>query len=165
MASRRGRLGIVALCIERGIDVRGVNIWGYTALMMASFNGHADVLDYLLKHGGLDIIDERNSRNDTALDLTYCYGGDDVHPCCTKLLLDAGADPRDDIRGTPLDPNRRYIYEKYEKGRETIRLFEVRRSVSKRAAVLVSFSLRPLLLLIDCRSLLCPLSHPCHRLS
>lgn len=50
-----GRMPLVKACIENGVDVRKVDIYGRTALSYAAMNGHVDVCSYLLSLPEIDL--------------------------------------------------------------------------------------------------------------
>ena len=63
------------------------NTYNQTPLIIATFYSRYETLRMLIKHGAL--IDEQNSRGDTALHLAMEYV---INPRITKLLLQNGAD-------------------------------------------------------------------------
>jgi ankyrin repeat protein len=50
-ACQEGHLDIVKLLIEKGADVKAKDNSGSTALMIASKNGHTQIVEFLKAHG------------------------------------------------------------------------------------------------------------------
>jgi ankyrin repeat protein len=73
---------------------------GWTALMSASFRGHASVVEMLLREGSCD-VDALNEKRESPLWLASHQGKEGP----VRLLLGAGADPfkPDEDRRTPFD--------------------------------------------------------------
>ena len=89
-AARARSLAEVKRLLNKGVDVnQGMTGHGTTALMWASANGHADMVDLLLAQEGVDVNQGRTDHGTTALMLASMYGRADV----VAALLDAGADP------------------------------------------------------------------------
>lgn len=61
-----GDLDTVKAEIARGVDVNSLGMFKATALMMASANGHLDVVDFLLQQKETD-VDAVNAGGTTAL--------------------------------------------------------------------------------------------------
>ena len=130
-----GHLQLVAFLIERGLDVRECrNTRQGTALMAATIAGNA-MVEFLLKNGGLEIIDATDSFGRTALRL--CCRDDRPHylPSVARLLLDVGADPRiaTNSEETPLQAARRCNRQ------EVIPMLEVRNKNKNRSLCLSLF--------------------------
>jgi len=85
-ASGNGETETVEMLLEKGADVNEADIDGMTALMMASENGHKDVVEILLKEEGIN-VNLWNNEGETALILASEYG----HTEIVKMLLNAGA--------------------------------------------------------------------------
>jgi len=85
-ASWDGETETVVMLLEKGTDVNDADIDGMTALMMASENGHKDVVEILLKEEGIN-VNLWNNEGETALILASEYG----HTEIVKMLLNAGA--------------------------------------------------------------------------
>ena len=90
--------GMMRLIEEDPEIVDDVNEYEYTALLLASLNGHLEVISYLLDQG--PNIDRKGTNGRTAL-LHACGRG---HLEVVELLLSRGADPTicDSEGGTPL---------------------------------------------------------------
>ena len=54
-AAKEGRIQSVRKLLEMGVDVNATDEFGRTALIMASANGHTDVIVELLKHDQVDV--------------------------------------------------------------------------------------------------------------
>lgn len=82
-----GDLKGVEEAIKSGVDVNGMEEEGRTALMLASFNGHSEVILKLLDAGA--VIDRRDVMGRTAL----LYAATGPFPEAVRILLDKGAEP------------------------------------------------------------------------
>lgn len=78
------KMGMIAKLIDAN-DSRG-----NTALHMASANGHAETVQFILSncHGDMDYVNQTNDAGNTALHWSCLNGHFDV----SRLLLDNGAD-------------------------------------------------------------------------
>ena len=111
----------VKVLIEKGMDMNGrVEGFHCTALMEASEEGRVAIVEYLYKHPSLKCINAQtlNLRR-TALHLSCIAKNIQV----TKLLLDAGADPKI----TDKDGTTPYGYAMYNNYDEGIALLQVGR--------------------------------------
>ena len=78
------------LLLEKGASPASPNSYGLTPLMVASFKGHAGVVDRLLHHPqATATLDHRDREGSTAL-LLACHKS---HGGVVRWLLEAGADP------------------------------------------------------------------------
>ena len=84
LAAYKGKLPFVKRLVEAGADV---NLYGWPPLIYASFNGHAAVVDYLLKKGAE--VNARTANGSTALLFAARFG----HLEVVELLLQNNADP------------------------------------------------------------------------
>lgn len=84
IAAFLGRSMYVQRLVEAGADV---NIYGWSPLAYAAYNGHAEIADYLLKHGAQ--IDAKTENGSSALFFAARFGHIEV----VKLLLKNEADP------------------------------------------------------------------------
>lgn len=66
--------------------INGTNMYGYGPMQLAAQNGHKDVLELLIKHGG-DVNLRKPSSWNTPLIMAASRG----HVDCCRLLLDKGA--------------------------------------------------------------------------
>ncbi len=53
MASEKGKKDVVSLLIEKGADINAKTKEGSTPLMMASLNGHIEIIKFLKEHGAI----------------------------------------------------------------------------------------------------------------
>jgi ankyrin repeat protein len=87
-AARLGRTDVIPALLHAGADLTARDPRGYTALILASYNGHAEATRLLLEHGaGVDHPD--TGRGNTALMGVAFKGYQDI----SEILLAAGADP------------------------------------------------------------------------
>jgi len=94
MAAKRGDLAKVKALCESGVDViGGRQDDGMSSILLASRNGHVDLMDYLLEQGA----NPNDAENDggPCLIAAACYR----HPDCVRRLIDAGADVEYAYRG------------------------------------------------------------------
>jgi len=84
LAAYQGKLPFVQRLVEAGADV---NLYGWPPLIYAAFNGHAAVVDYLLKKGAE--INATTANGSTALLFAARFGHIEV----VELLLQNKADP------------------------------------------------------------------------
>lgn len=75
----------VAAAVDSGVDVNSPDENGRTALMLAAYDGHTEIVKLLLKHKAQ--VNRRDSMDRTAL--IYCASG--KNPDSVKTLLAAGA--------------------------------------------------------------------------
>ncbi len=73
--------------LEQGIDVNATDEKGNTPLMLASYNGHTEVVRHLLEHEAR--IGVRNGEGRTAL----MFAATGSFPETVEALLEEGADP------------------------------------------------------------------------
>jgi len=84
LAAYQGKLPFVTRLVEAGADV---NLYGWPPLIYAAFNGHAAVVDYLLKKGAE--INATTANGSTALLFAARFG----HLEVVELLLQNNANP------------------------------------------------------------------------
>jgi ankyrin repeat protein len=100
IAAYEGKLGTVRGAIESGSDVNAADPdKSLTALHMAAYNGHSEIVELLIDHGAT--IDCRDAEGKTPL----IHACTDAFPKTVEILLDAGADvnARESTEGfTPL---------------------------------------------------------------
>jgi len=98
-AARRGDLGVVKLCLEKGADPHAKDGFGRSALLLAARDAHDLELVTFLKNRGLP-TDEPDVRGRTSLG--YAAGNGD-HAIVSYLLDQGAAVNRADVQGqTPL---------------------------------------------------------------
>ena len=87
-AALNGDIQSVESELNAGVDVNAISVNGQnqTALMLAAFNGHINLVEMLIARGGK--VNHLDVTNRTAL--MYCSSG--PFPETTELLLDNGAD-------------------------------------------------------------------------
>lgn len=86
-AARLGRDDLIPALIAAGADIEGRDMRGYTALILASYNGHETTTGLLLSLGAaVDGVD--GERGNTAL-MGISFKG---YPAIARVLIDAGAD-------------------------------------------------------------------------
>jgi len=83
IAAFTGKLNFVKPLVEGGAEI---NLYGWSPLAYAAFNGHHDVVDYLLKHGAK--VDAKTENGSTAIFYAARFG----HVSVVKLLLEHKAD-------------------------------------------------------------------------
>jgi ankyrin repeat protein len=81
-----GDLATIEAGLAGGVDVESATAEGSTALMLAAFNGHTDVVDTLLEHGSS--VNQRDGIGRTAL----MYASSGPYADTVKLLVDKGAE-------------------------------------------------------------------------
>jgi ankyrin repeat protein len=126
-ACSHGRLPVARLLLERGADPTIATDYGVTALMTASFEGHLEVVRFLLDHpSAKSTINHRDGDGFTALQ-EACYMG---RGAVARALLWSGADPAiaDRLGDTPMttakqDPDEKGI--SVEGRRECVAVLEV----------------------------------------
>lgn len=84
IAAFKGNLSYVKLLVEAGADV---NLYGWPPLTYAAYNGHTQIVDYLLKRGAQ--IDAKTENGSSALFFAARFGHIEV----VELLLKNKADP------------------------------------------------------------------------
>jgi len=85
MASIAGKLDVVKLLIEVGVDINAKDIYGDTALIYASAYNHKEIVEILIEVGA--DISIKNNIFFTALKYASKKGHKDI----VKLLIKAGA--------------------------------------------------------------------------
>jgi uncharacterized protein len=85
-AARLGRIDVLPALLQAGVDIEARNSKGYTALILASYNGHVVATEELLRHGA-DVDAPDGARGNTAL-MGVVFKG--YEPLVDRLLL-AGA--------------------------------------------------------------------------
>ncbi|PAY15819.1 hypothetical protein CKO51_29785 [Rhodopirellula sp. SM50] len=86
VAAHDGKLRVVELCLESGMDVNEADTNGLTPLAMAAYNGHDAIVKLLIKHNAT--IDARDRTGKTPL----IHAASGPAPTTVEILLDAGAD-------------------------------------------------------------------------
>ena len=87
IAAYEGKIGTVRHAIESGCDVNAKGPQkALTALHMAAYNGHSEIVKLLIQHGAT--IDCRDAEGKTPL----IHACTDAFPETVEILLDAGAD-------------------------------------------------------------------------
>jgi ankyrin repeat protein len=87
IAAYEGKIGTVRDAIESGSDVNATDPEkSLTALHMAAYNGHSEIVKLLIDHGAT--IDCRDNEGKTPL----IHACTDAFPETVEILLDAGAD-------------------------------------------------------------------------
>ena len=96
-AAIRGAAPVVSACLAAGFPVNTVDDFGATALHHAAIQGHADIVQELLRHGADHTIEDREH---TATPLGWaCFGADYVsnadgdYVATVKALVSGGAKP------------------------------------------------------------------------
>ena len=84
--ARLGNLAGVKNCIKSRVDINSIEKWGWSALNVASFRGHTDVVKFLIREGAE--VDQEDVSCYTAL----CRAAQKGHKDIIKVLLKAGAD-------------------------------------------------------------------------
>ncbi len=85
-SSRRGNCGIARLLIDNGVDVNAVNEDGVTAIRMAIFNGHQDLVQLLIENGA-DVC-AADQDGVTAIQAAAMHNRTEI----VRLLIENGAD-------------------------------------------------------------------------
>lgn len=86
-AARLGRTDVIPALLHAGADLAAIDPKGYTALILASYNGHAEATELLLQRGA-DIEQADAARGNTALMGVAFKGYVEI----VDMLLKAGAD-------------------------------------------------------------------------
>lgn len=86
-AARLGRIDMIALLTGAGVDVNGYDSRGFTPLILASYNGHAEAIDALID-AGADPCKPDGTQGNTAL-MGAAFKGNDV---IAARLLKTGCD-------------------------------------------------------------------------
>ncbi|QEF99814.1 Ankyrin repeats (3 copies) [Stieleria maiorica] len=86
MAAHDGKLRVVQLCLESGMDINEADANGLTPLAMAAYNGHDDVVTLLIANGAT--VDSRDRTGKTPL----IHAASGPAPTTVEILLDAGAE-------------------------------------------------------------------------
>lgn len=86
LAAHDGKLRVVQLCLESGLDVNEADPNGLTPLAMAAYNGHDAIVKLLIKNNAT--IDARDRTGKTPL----IHAASGPAPTTVQILLDAGAD-------------------------------------------------------------------------
>lgn len=94
-SSEEGDLESVRTAVKSGINVNAKDENGRTALMFASFNGHASTVSFLLKHGARVNDSDINRRS------ALIYAASGPYHQTVQELINAGAeiDARDNVEG------------------------------------------------------------------
>lgn len=87
-AARLGRTDMILALMQAGVDLGATDAKGHTALILASYNGHADATAALLRLGA-DVDQPDEARGNTAL-MGVAFKG---HDAIAAQLLQAGAAP------------------------------------------------------------------------
>ena len=87
-AAKIGLFQIVTNLIDAGVDVNGVDAWGYSALMYAAEKGHLGIVTTLVQ-AGANVDRQGIEVGHTALNLATISR----HTQIVRSLLEAGADP------------------------------------------------------------------------
>jgi ankyrin repeat protein len=85
-------LAAVQLCLEGGADVNAVDAAGSTALHRAAENGATAVIRLLAERGA--VLDVKNTRGSTPLDLALASGREEDRTATVALLRELLARPR-----------------------------------------------------------------------
>lgn len=85
-AARIGKLSVVEICVESGMDINESDPNGFTALAMAAYNGHDEIVKLLIKNQAT--IDSRDRQGNTPL----IHAASGPYPLTVQILLDAGAE-------------------------------------------------------------------------
>lgn len=86
-AARMGRDDVIPALLAAGVDIAVTDAKGYTALVLASYNGQQSTTALLLKHGAA-VDGAQDAQGNTAL-MGVCFKG---YVPIARLLIDAGAD-------------------------------------------------------------------------
>ena len=86
-AARMGRDDMVPALLAAGVDIEATDAKGYTALVLASYNGQESTTALLLKHGAA-VDGAHDAQGNTAL-MGVCFKG---YLPIARMLIDAGAD-------------------------------------------------------------------------
>jgi ankyrin repeat protein len=98
-AAKLGKGHVVAQAIQRGINVNSPDADGRTALMLAAYDGHTEVVHLLIKNKSQ--VNRRDAMNRTAL--TYSASGKNPETVAVLLDADAEVDVVDNVESwTPL---------------------------------------------------------------
>lgn len=85
-AARMGREDVVPALLAAGVDIEVTDAKGYTALVLASYNGQQSTTALLLEHGAA-VDGAHDAQGNTAL-MGVCFKG---YLPIARLLIDAGA--------------------------------------------------------------------------
>ncbi len=86
-AARMGRDDMVPALLAAGVDIEATDARGYTALVLASYNGQQSTTALLLDHGAA-VDGARDAQGNTAL-MGVCFKG---YLPIAQTLIDAGAE-------------------------------------------------------------------------
>ncbi len=86
-AARMGRDDMVPALLAAGVDIEVTDAKGYTALVLASYNGQESTTALLLRHGAA-VDGAHDAQGNTAL-MGVCFKG---YLPIAQTLIDAGAD-------------------------------------------------------------------------
>ncbi len=86
-AARMGRDDVVPALLAAGVDIEVTDAKGYTALVLASYNGQQSTTALLLEHGAA-VDGAHDAQGNTAL-MGVCFKG---YLPIARLLIDAGAE-------------------------------------------------------------------------
>jgi ankyrin repeat protein len=85
-AARMGRDDVIPALLAAGVDIEVTDAKGYTALVLASYNGQQSTTALLLEHGAA-VDGAHDAQGNTAL-MGVCFKG---YLPIARLLIDAGA--------------------------------------------------------------------------
>jgi ankyrin repeat protein len=70
-----GNLSLIHWLLEKGADINHVDIIGYTALHFAAQETHTNVVKFLLEHGAIPNIQDKNGNTPAWVAIMYWNGG------------------------------------------------------------------------------------------